>query len=219
LIPTDDISQAFSGPQVDNLAVDSVAHPNLKPSFFDPSCAICAANQVPAQIGNSWAKTPKTQIVGSIPIPPDKQTLNREAEAALATAGSPLQYYQLIDTQWPTDPSAPPTPWNAGLPEQAGGQSDARVPYQRDDGDLFPGAVLHRLPKRGIAHRRAMPARPLGERDGAQQQEHDGGLDADFRDRKLYGRHSSASFHGAKATAGLKPLTGDFSWLFSQKAQ
>lgn len=26
-------------------------------------------------------------------------------------------YCQLIDTQWPTDPTAKPTPWNAGLPD------------------------------------------------------------------------------------------------------
>ncbi len=35
--------------QVDNLEVDAVAHPNLKPSFFDPSCAICV---IEANVGS-----------------------------------------------------------------------------------------------------------------------------------------------------------------------
>jgi hypothetical protein len=40
-----------------------------------------------------------------------------------------------------------------------------------------------------------------------------------FATESCMGCHSSASFNGAKATAGTKQLTGDFSWLFSQKAQ
>ena len=63
--------------QVDNLDVDTVAHPNLKPSFFDPNCAIRVPNQQSAKAGvNSWATAPKTQIVRSIPIPADKLALN-----------------------------------------------------------------------------------------------------------------------------------------------
>ena len=42
--------------------------------------------------------------------------LNAEAQAVLAKLGSVWQYYQLIDTQRPTDPAARPTPWSAGLP-------------------------------------------------------------------------------------------------------
>ena len=102
--------------QVDNLAVDNVAHPALKPSFFDPNCPICVPNQPPAQNPDkTWATTPPTQASRAIPIPADKVALNNEASAALGKAGSALQYYQLIDSQWPTDPSAAPTKPSTGL--------------------------------------------------------------------------------------------------------
>ena len=102
--------------QVDNLDVDPVAHSKLKPSFFDPGCPTCVPNQEPSKKNGNWIPSPKTQAVRAIPIPNDKRDLNVEAELALAKIGSPLQYYQLIDTQWPTDPAAAPTPWTAGLP-------------------------------------------------------------------------------------------------------
>ncbi|MGY4566966.1 hypothetical protein [Bradyrhizobium sp. USDA 3256] len=33
--------------QIDNLDVDRVAHPNLRPSFFDPDCPLCTVNVQP----------------------------------------------------------------------------------------------------------------------------------------------------------------------------
>ncbi|MEI9982153.1 MAG: hypothetical protein WDN69_02420 [Aliidongia sp.] len=33
----------------------------------------------------------------------------------LGKAGSIWQYYELIDTQWPTDPTSPPAAWDSGL--------------------------------------------------------------------------------------------------------
>jgi len=46
----------------------------------------------------------KTQVSRPIPIPKAKQDLNQSIQLMLALLGSPLQYYQLIDTQWPTAP-------------------------------------------------------------------------------------------------------------------
>ena len=48
--------------------------------------------------------------------PGDKIELNSEAQSAFAQLGSVWRYYQLIDTQWPTDPKAKPTPPSHGLP-------------------------------------------------------------------------------------------------------
>ncbi len=49
--------------------------------------------------------------------------LNAQAQAALKKMGSVWQYYQLIDTQWPTEPGAAPS-GDGGLP----GAGDATSP-------------------------------------------------------------------------------------------
>ena len=99
--------------QVDNLVGDTMAHPPIKPSFYDPNCQICVPNLDPKSTKD--IKTP-IQAVRAIPIPGEKQELNAEAQAVLESLSSVWQYYQLIDTQWPTAPTAKPTPWSEGLP-------------------------------------------------------------------------------------------------------
>jgi hypothetical protein len=99
--------------QVDNLVGDPLANPAIAPSFYHPGCPLCAPNLNP-DVTNDF-KTP-TQVVRGVPIPGDKLQLNAQAQAVLAKLGSVWQYYQLIDTQWPTDPNAKPTPPTAGLP-------------------------------------------------------------------------------------------------------
>lgn len=106
--------------QVDNLVGNALAHPPIKASFTNPNCEICVPNLDP-KVTKDF-KTP-TQAWRAIPIPGDKVQLNRQAEAALAKLGSAWQYYQLIDTQWPTQPSKPPTPWTAGLPDAINNKS------------------------------------------------------------------------------------------------
>lgn len=59
----------------------------------------------------------KTQVSRPVPIPKAKQALNQSMEMLLAISGSPLQYYELIDTQWPTAPY----PDNSGYTAIAGG--------------------------------------------------------------------------------------------------
>jgi len=213
--------------QVDNLEVDSVAHPNLKPSFYDPNCAICVPNQEPASTGvNSWAKTPKTQIVRSIPIPADKQALNREAQAALATAKSPLQYYQLIDTQWPTDPSATPTPWNAGLPGAVDNKSGGRpTPVFLTNVTMetyFQGPTVAACQAEELPDGVKCPVVPWASATTPNNKDTTVDMTQIFATESCTGCHSSASFHGAKPiVSGVNTLqlTGDFSWLFSQKAE
>ena len=103
--------------QVDNLSVDNVAHPNLQASFNGPGCPICMTDVQPqADKSGVYPRIP-VQISRTIPIPADKVSLNTQVAAALGKAGSIWQYYQLIDTQWPTDPTALPAAWDAGLPD------------------------------------------------------------------------------------------------------
>jgi len=100
--------------QVDSLDVDAVAHPNLHPSFSDPNCPICATDIEPQKVNKAYPRIP-VQVSRTIPIPADKVALNAEVAAALGKKKSIWQYYELIDTQWPTDPKSPPAAWDSGL--------------------------------------------------------------------------------------------------------
>jgi hypothetical protein len=205
--------------QVDNLDVNPVAHPKLRPSFFDPSCPACVPNQEPPKINGVWQTSQKTQAVRAIPIPNDKRDINVEAEAALAKIGSPLQYYQLIDTQWPTDPAAKPTPWTAGLPgainnKPGGNPTPVYLTNMTMETYFQKGVQLackqEELPDNVTCpppvFQNAPPGTPVA----------DGTLV--FATESCMGCHSSAVIYTSKTTQS-PPLTADFSWLFSQKAQ
>lgn len=93
---------------------------NIHPAFYDPSCATCPVNLLPDK-----NRTPlKNQIQRVLPIPKATEALNKVVQAKLKSKGSVWQYYQLIGTQWPTDPAAKPyfTPTNT-----ASGSSDTSV--------------------------------------------------------------------------------------------
>jgi hypothetical protein len=105
--------------QVDNLSVDQVAHPQLQASFNNANCPICVTDLQPQgqKVGKDtvYPRIP-VQVSRTIPIPADKVALNNQAATALAAQNSVWQYYQLIDTQWPTDPTAKPANPLGGLP-------------------------------------------------------------------------------------------------------
>jgi len=98
---------------VDNLSVDRLqrittangTQTSLRPSFNDPDCEWCPVN-VPAPPGADGQR--RTQITRLVPIPRETAALNERMRAALAAAGSKLQYYEMVGTQWPTDPAAKP---------------------------------------------------------------------------------------------------------------
>lgn len=115
---------------VDNLS----APPGGKPSFTDPGCTACQANNRPLPPGEpvpsepdqptkppkskfKWAQTPPfatpnqripVQVERVFPIKAQTAQLNTDWQSALrgVDAGSVWQYYQLISTQWPTKPRA-----------------------------------------------------------------------------------------------------------------
>ena len=94
---------------VDNLEVNVLATHNghnLKPSFYDPNCQTCPINVFP----DTSADLVKNQIQRVLPIAMATQALNTQVQGVLGAANSPLQYYQLIGAQWPTNPTKAPYP-------------------------------------------------------------------------------------------------------------
>jgi len=204
--------------QVDNLSVDNVAHPALKPSFFDPNCPICVPNQPPAQQGDSWATTPPTQAWRAIPIPADKVALNNEAQAALGKTDSALRFYQLIDTQWPTDPSAKPTNPATGLAgaiENKPGGNPTPVFLTNITMETYFQVGVQPACQQEEGQKNCPPGQWLTANQTKATPDDSTSV---FASESCMGCHSSAGlFITPTKTSGQ--LSGDFSWLFSQKAK
>jgi hypothetical protein len=141
-----------------------------------------------------------------VPIPPDKEALNREAQSALRTQNSVWQYYQLIDTQWPTNPSSPPTPpGDANLPQsinnKSGGQPTPVYLTNATMETYFQG----------------------GNQNASTLQEGNPPSNVQaFGTESCTGCHSSAGV--AQSGTPTNPVFGnqlsaDFSWLLQKKAQ
>jgi hypothetical protein len=234
--------------QVDNLEVDQVAHRDLRPSFSDPGCPLCTVNVQPQPDPRTrlYPRTP-VQASRTIPIPADKAALNREAQAVLAKLGSVWQYYQLIDTQWPTVPSSKPSAWNSGLSQavsnKPGGQptpvfltnitmetyfqSGSQPACNQEEG--VPNNVncpsdYASLPA-GAAISAYTPDPPIWTTPLNNGSPAKPGITTQIMaTESCMGCHSSAGIvtaydpqTGGKKTAGQ--LSADFSWLLSKKAQ
>ncbi len=97
--------------QVDNLEtneLDFIHGRRLTPSFYNPDCSTCPVNLLP----DTTKPFKRNQIQRVLPIPVAVQELNRSVQGLLKEKKSFWQYYELIGTQWPTDPSSPPYPYN-----------------------------------------------------------------------------------------------------------
>ena len=96
---------------VDNVQANELEQVNgktVKASFNNPNCDICPINVYPQQAGDYSDTTHKVnQIQRVVPISKETQALNSQVQTLLADNRSVLQYYELIGTQWPTDPSSP----------------------------------------------------------------------------------------------------------------
>lgn len=235
---------------VDNLNVDSFAafgpdaadHPK-RPSFYDPDCEYCPVNVVPKADANGVLKT---QVSRTVPIPKATQAYNAEVQALLRSAGSPLQYYELINTQWPTEPTAPPAAtysYPENITNKSGGrptpvylinstmetyfQSGASKSGGANSSDVY--LVVGDYPRVSIpstnggntplqfAEGYCDSLNPPGDcREAASQ--------LVFSTESCMGCHSSAFIYtsgsgpSASGYTGGNSLSGDFSWLFSQKA-
>ncbi|MDQ0462646.1 hypothetical protein QO010_000394 [Caulobacter ginsengisoli] len=224
--------------QVDNLDVDPVAHPNLNPNFTDPNCPICTVNVQPQAVNGVYPKIP-VQAWRAIPIPGDKIALNAQVQAAMAAMGSVWQYYQLIDTQWPTNPGTiqnpnAPTPWNAGLAgsvtNKPGGSPTPVFLTNITMETYFQGGNqvacnAQETPNNFTCPPAGNPAPPIW--TSPQNNSSTPGLPGTgtqiFGTESCMGCHSSAGIYTSynpTTQQGTQSgqLTGDFSWLMSQKA-
>jgi hypothetical protein len=146
--------------QIDNVSVNDLERNsngrNLRPSFFNPDYPTKPVNQLapknaapvnsynpatgaddgPPQF-TSWDEsktTDPTQATMVIPVPKATDSLNIEVRRILAQMDSVFQYYELIGTQWPSDPEFPAFP--NGVAAQA-------------DGRLLPAApesIIYKIP-------------------------------------------------------------------------
>ncbi len=132
--------------QVDNtnsndLEKDSRGHP-IKPTFFNtenptipvntlaPKNAAPVAQYNPAtgkndgpEVYTSWDEsltTNPTQTTQVLPIPGATAALNTQVQVALKQLDSVFQYYELIGTQWPSEPSFPG--FSNGVANQSNGE-------------------------------------------------------------------------------------------------
>lgn len=88
-------------------------------NFFDPTCKKCQVNQPPPRPWNpATPHTQPTQIERVIPITADAQKLNNAYQKALAAVDpdSVWQYYELVSTQWPTQPQSKVDPTGVPAP-------------------------------------------------------------------------------------------------------
>jgi hypothetical protein len=90
----------------------------VRPNFNNPDTPTKRVNILPAKNAapdasgqfTNWDEdktTNPTQLTRLIPIPPATQALNFEVQRLLRDAGSVLQFYELIGTQWPVQPGFP----------------------------------------------------------------------------------------------------------------
>ena len=98
--------------QVDNVQVGQNAPAGLKPSFFNPDCNNCPINKPPPKPWNPTVKTTPSQVTRVAPIDDATKQLNAQWQGFLSNVNkkSVWQYYELISTQWPTQPAPKSTP-------------------------------------------------------------------------------------------------------------
>jgi hypothetical protein len=98
--------------QVDNVELGQNAPAGLKPSFFHPDCKDCKINQPPPKPWNPSVKTTPSQVTRVIPIDDATKQLNTQWQGFLSgvNKNSVWQYYELVSTQWPTQPVPSPAP-------------------------------------------------------------------------------------------------------------
>ena len=233
--------------QVDNLDVDQVAHPKLQASFNNAGCQICTTDVEPQQNAQKVYPRIPVQVSRTIPIPADKVALNAQAAAALARIGSVWQYYQLIDTQWPTQPKVPPADPNGGLPEavtnkpggnptpvnltnvtmetyfQAGNQAACNQEEGNNNPPACPKPYNRQTPGTAIAAYTPDPVSWNSTLNGGTTPVKPGITTQIMATESCMGCHSSAgiytSYTDPKHNTQSGPLTADFSWLMAQKAQ
>jgi hypothetical protein len=149
--------------QVDNTSANDLEKDgkgrSLRPTFNNPDNPTKPINQLAPKNSNpvaqynpatgksdgpavftSWDEsltTDPTQATMVIPVPKATAALNREVQAMLKNLGTVFQYYELIGTQWPTQPAFP------AFPNGVAAQADGRLLPAAPESILFkvPGKI------------------------------------------------------------------------------
>jgi hypothetical protein len=216
--------------QIDNVRINDLMtgtpkYPS-KPSFNDPGSPNKPVNIMPKPTGKDaggnpvWDQTKvkdPVQVTRVTAIPLAKETLNASVQALLKKEQSPLQYYELIDTQWPTGtdpktgtiPLAPAMPPGNALPYNGLNSVSNKAP-----GNITPVYLVNST----------METYFQKGNQKATQSEEGSSFDKTpiFATESCTGCHYSAGI--ALATNGKSAIfgaagNGDFSWLMAMKAQ
>jgi len=224
--------------QIDNLDQNSMLKDGqqkiIHPSLTNPDCAECPVNMnllnangpTTASFnngphGNYWlikdssrkfyanSNIFTTQSKRMIDIPVRVQELNKQMQAYFKSQGSVWQYYQLIDTQYPTDQNAPPgnhTEAGYKLPE-----SVTNKPGGKPNLTFLTNITMETFFQNG---------------NQTADNFMEGNPKSDiyvFGTESCMGCHSSAGIYtidpATKDTIQSGQLSGDFSWLLTQKAR
>lgn len=209
----------------------------IPPSLTNPDCEICPinvnvvdSNGKPSTVifnkntnSSYWTikgdssktkyytdgKVFRTQAKRIVDIPVRVQLINKEVQNYFKSVGSVFQYYQLIDTQYPTDQNALPgnyTENGYALPESVANKAGGNPNLS-----LLTNITMETFFQTGNeAASNLMEGNPKSDI-------------TIFGSESCIGCHSSAGIYNGIDAKGnftkLNQLSGDFSWLLSQKAQ
>jgi hypothetical protein len=238
---------------IDNVEANSLEYVDgkqVKASFNDPSCELCPINVYPNMSGDyanpkdKNQATKRNQIQRVLPISDETNALNTQVQALLATQQSPLQYYELVGTQWPTEPSSPAYDVNKhddanppALPDAVSNKSGGKpTPIWLTNMVMetyFQGATdASSHPKLTDAERHALYNTKIANEEAWNQIEgfktYGTNHERIFGTESCIGCHSSASIaigYETNETTGKKTPTfgaagiADFSWLLQIKAK
>jgi hypothetical protein len=202
----------------------------IHPTLYDPNCEICPVNvdlYYPKNgnytfdkglHGNLWVKndttygyakssTMKTQAKRMVDIPIRVQQLNKTMQAYLKSVGSVFQYYQLIDTQYPTD-------------------QDALPANHTEEGYQLPSSIVNKPGGNpNLAYLTNISMETFfqgGNQDASALMETKPASKIQvFATESCMGCHSSARMYALSPDnklIKLSQLSGDFSWLLEKKA-
>jgi hypothetical protein len=220
--------------QVDNLEtndLEKIDGKALKPSFYDPECPTCAVDLIP----DTTQKIIKSQIQRVLPISMATQSLNKRVQSILKARNSYWQYYQLIGTQWPTDPSSKPYPLKAAtynLPEAVTNKSGGKpVPTYLTNMVMetyFQGGTIVGNGKIQSVYNKFLGNEPaFFQIEGSPQN-----IDTIHTHKMIFGTEGCIGCHSSSSIAIRDtlinfqrmaiygpPRTADFEWLLQLKAQ
>jgi hypothetical protein len=194
---------------VDSLRANALATKKsgapITPLFTNPSNETAPIN-VPSATTNFKDGLAPTQVLQLTPIPLATEEVNHKAQSTLRSANSVLQYFELINTQWPTDPTAKPTPGGPGTSPS----SITNKPGGKPTPVYLVNPLFETYFQKG--NQKATEEEEGTPPDGQRV----------FGTESCMGCHSSASVAVASWTQQTffgPQLSGDFSWLLSTKAR